>query len=149
MPTMKMKPTLPRLCLLAAACLASLAATAAAPDPKVLGLWKIEQARAAPLLHKLNARIEFGAEGRFSANGGCNSITSSYTLEANALKLGPLAIGRKACPEALMEQEDRVITALERATSARVPGHGLLELLDADGTVLLRASRPEAGAAQN
>lgn len=145
---MMMNSTLPRLCLLTAACLASLAATAA-PDPKVLGQWKIEQARAAPLLHKLNARIDFGAEGRLSANGGCNSISSSYTLEANALKLGPLAVGRKACPEALMEQEDRVITALERATSARVPGHGLLELLDADGTVLLRASRLEPGAAHN
>ena len=114
---------------------------AAAPDDKVLGLWKIEQARSAPLLHKLNARIDFGADGRFSANGGCNAIAARYTLEGNALRLGPLATGRKACPEALMEQEDRVLTALERAASARVPDHGLLELLDADGTVLLRASR--------
>lgn len=130
------------LAALAAAMLAP--ARAAAPDPAVLGLWKIEQARAAPLLHKLNARIDFGSDGRFNANGGCNPIASSYALDGNALRLGPLATGRKVCPEALMEQEDRVLTALERAVGARVPPHGLLELIDANGTVLLRASRMPA-----
>ena len=117
---------------------------AAAPDPKVLGLWKIEQARAAPLLHKLNARLAFGSDGKLSGNGGCNNVSSVYTLEANKLELGPLVTSRKACGDALMEQEDRVLTALERARVARVPAHGLLELLDADGTVLLRGSRLEA-----
>ena len=121
---------------------------AAAPDPKVLGLWKIEQARAAPLLYKLNARLDFGPDGKLVGNGGCNSIMSSYTLEANTLKLGVPASTRKVCPDALMEQEDRVLSALERAVAARVPDHGLLELLDADGTVLLRGSRVGAQSAQ-
>ena len=111
------------------------------PDPAVLGLWKIEQARAAPLLHKLNARLDFAPDGRLVGNGGCNGITSAYTLQGNRLTLGPLATTRKTCNEVLMEQEDRVLTALERAVTARVPPHGLLELLDADGTVLLRGSR--------
>lgn len=116
-------------------------APAGAPDPRVLGTWKIEQARAAPIVHKLNARISFGKDGQLSANGGCNSIASPYTLAGNRLKLGSLAISRKACNEVLMEQEDRVITALERAVGAAVPPHGLLELSDENGTVLLRATR--------
>ena len=119
----------------------SAAKSAVPPDPAVLGLWKIEQARAAPLLHKLNARLDFAPDGRLVGNGGCNSLTSAYTLQGNRLTLGPLATTRKTCGEALMEQEDRVLTALERAVTARVPPHGLLELLDADGTVLLRGSR--------
>lgn len=114
---------------------------AAVPDPRVLGLWKIEQARAAPIVHKLNARINFGKDGQLSANGGCNSIATPYTLAGNRLKLGSLAITRKACNEVLMEQEDRIITALERAVGAAVPPHGLLELSDENGTVLLRATR--------
>jgi heat shock protein HslJ len=118
------------------------------PDPAVLGVWKIEQARAAPLLHKLNARLDFAPDGRLVGNGGCNGITGAYTLQGNRLALGPLATTRKACNEVLMEQEDRVLSALERAVTARVPPHGLLELLDADGTVLLRGSRlPPASAA--
>lgn len=119
----------------------------AAPDPQVLGQWKIEQARAAPIVHKLNARLNFGKDGQFSANGGCNGITSRYTLAGNKLVLGPLVATRKHCGEVLMEQEDRVLTALERAVGARVPPHGLLELSDENGTVLLRAMRVE-GAGQ-
>jgi heat shock protein HslJ len=134
---------------LAAAALLTGASTAlAAPDPMVLGLWKIEQARAAPLQHKLNARIDFRPDGQIVANGGCNSITGSYTLEGGTLKLGALAVTRKVCNEALMEQEDRVISALERSVHARVPPHGLLELKDELGTVMLRGSRPEATPAQ-
>lgn len=116
----------------------------AAPDPQVLGLWKIEQARAAPIVHKLNARLNFGADGRLSGSGGCNSIASNYTLAGNKLELGPVIATRKHCGEVLMEQEDRVLTALERAVGARVPPHGLLELSDENGTVLLRATRVEA-----
>lgn len=116
---------------------------AAAPDPQVLGLWKIEQARAAPVVHKLNARLNFGTDGRLSGSGGCNSLGSTYTLAGNKLELGPVIATRKHCGEVLMEQEDRVITALERAVGARVPPHGLLELSDENGTVLLRATRVE------
>src|SRR5687767_11011553 len=107
----------------AAAPAATAAAPAAPPDPAVLGLWKIEQARAAPLLHKLNARLDFAPDGRLAGNGGCNSITSAYTLQGSRLTLGPLATTRKTCSEVLMEQEDRVLTALERAVTARVPPH--------------------------
>lgn len=116
-------------------------AQAGAPDPQVLGLWKIEQARAAPVVHKLNARLNFGTDGRFSGSGGCNSLASNYTLAGNQLRLGPVVATRKHCGEVLMEQEDRVITALERAVGAQVPPHGLLELSDSNGTVLLRATR--------
>lgn len=123
-------------------------AAVAAPDPQVLGLWKIEQARAAPLPHKLNARIDFRPDGQMLAHGGCNSITGRYTLEGNTLKLGALAVTRKICPDELMEQEDRVISALERAVHARVPPHGLLELKDELGTVMLRGSRVDAAPAQ-
>jgi heat shock protein HslJ len=117
---------------------------ATAPDPQVLGLWRIEQARAAPIAHKLNARLEFGKDGRLSGSGGCNSIAAPYTLAGNILTLGRIVTTRKHCGEVLMEQEDRVLTALERSVGASVPPHGLLELSDGNGTVLLRATRVEA-----
>jgi heat shock protein HslJ len=49
-----------------------------------------------------------------------------------------------ACPELQREQEDRVLTALEWAATARVRADGILELRDADGRGVLRATRPEA-----
>lgn len=114
------------------------------PDPKVLGPWLVEQARSAPLVVRGPARFIFGADGKFSGNATCNRVAASYTLAGNALKMSALAVTRMGCPNSLLEQEDRVLSALERAAVARVPAHGYLELLDADGAVLLRASRLEA-----
>jgi heat shock protein HslJ len=116
----------------------------APPDPKVLGEWRIEQARSAPLVDKRQARLNFGADGAVSGNASCNTFGGRYTLTGDKLKIGNLAITRKACGDALMEQEDRVLTALERAARATVPPHGFLTIQDADGAVLMRASRFEA-----
>lgn len=117
--------------------------SAAAPEASVLGEWIIEQARSAPLTDKRSARLNFGPDGALSGNGSCNVMSGRYTLQGSALAIGPVATTRKACGEALLEQEDRVLTALERAVRAAVPPHGFLTLWDADGAVLLRASRPE------
>lgn len=111
------------------------------PDPQVLGEWVIEQARSAPLLDKSKARLVFGPEGALGGHGSCNTLRGRYTLEGNRLKIGPIATTRMACSQALLEQEDRVLTALERAARATVPPHGFLTLQDADGAVLMRASR--------
>jgi heat shock protein HslJ len=45
------------------------------------------------------------------------------------------------CGELQLQQEDRILTALEHVVSARVRDDGLLELRDADGRGLLRATR--------
>jgi heat shock protein HslJ len=118
------------------------APTASLVDSGILGEWIIEQARSAPITDKRNARLNFGADGSLSGNASCNALTTRYTLTGEALKLGAIATTRKACNEALLEQEDRVLTALERASRVAVPPHGFLTLWDADGAVLMRASRP-------
>lgn len=117
------------------------AATPAAPDPKLLGIWRIEQARSAPLLDKRVARLDFGTDGQLSGQASCNGFTASYSLVGDRLKIGRIVTTRKACSVALMEQEDRVLTALERASRATVPSHGFLTLQDDDGAVLMRGSR--------
>jgi heat shock protein HslJ len=116
-------------------------APVAAPDPAVLGAWVIEQARSAPLTDKSKARLVFGPDGAMSGHASCNTMRGRYTLEGNALKIGAIATTRMICSEAQLEQEDRVLTALERARRAAVPPHGFLTLWDADGAVLMRASR--------
>lgn len=112
-----------------------------APDPAVPGEWVIEQARGAPLLDKSQARLRFGPGGILSGHTGCNTLLGRYTLAGQTLKIGAIGTTRRACSEVLMEQEDRVLSALERAARAAVPVHGYLTLWDADGAVLLRASR--------
>ncbi len=123
--------------------LAGAQAPAATPDPLALqGAWRIEQARTEPLLDKRHARLEFHADGRLSGHTSCNTLQARYQIDAgHRITLGPVATTRQRCAPLQMEQEDRVLTALELAATARVRPDGLLELRDADGRGVLRGTR--------
>lgn len=130
---------------IAAMLAAGLAGCATGPSLEVAGAWRIEQARSAPLLDKRLARLVFGPGGALGGHTSCNRLSARYTLEGDRLVLGPVATTRMACGELQREQEDRVLTALERVATARVRPDGLLELRDAEGRGLLRATRVDAG----
>jgi heat shock protein HslJ len=118
---------------------------AVAPAPlEVRGLWRIDQARSEPLLDRRQARLDFGTDGRLSGHTSCNRLTATYTLDGTKLTIGPIATTRMRCGEREMEQEDRVLSALEAAATARVRPDGLLELRDADGRGVLRGTRFDA-----
>ncbi len=130
------------LCACAVISMASWSALSSAADT-VLGAWRIEQARSEPILYKRKARIDFGADGSLGGHTSCNALSGRFMLEGSSLKIGPVVTTRMACAQLQMEQEDRILTALELAVSARVRNDGLLELRDADGRGLLRATRFE------
>jgi heat shock protein HslJ len=115
----------------------------AAAPPSVRTEWRVVQARSEPMLDTRRARLDFRADGRLVGHTSCNSLSASYTLDGDRLKVGPVVTTRMACARLQMEQEDRVLTALELAATARVRGDGLLELRDADGTGVLRAVRAD------
>jgi len=125
------------------ACAAPPAAEPAAPavSSDVAGVWVIEQARTEPILDKRRARLVLGAEGRLSGHTSCNAMNGPYTLQGDKIQIGAIAITRMTCGPLLLEQEDRILTALEIAAMARVRPDGLLELRDADGRGVLRATR--------
>lgn len=135
-----MKPAVLALstALLLAGCAAE---TAPAAPADIYGTWVIEQARAEPILDKRRARLVLGRDGRLSGHNSCNAMNGSFTLEGDRIRIGPIATTRMACPELLREQEDRILTALELAVTARVRPDGLLEIRDVDGRGLLRATR--------
>lgn len=125
--------------------MAALAGCATPPPPReVSGLWRIEQARTEPLLDKRHARLVFERDGRLGGHTSCNVLSASYSLLGDRLTIGPVATTRMACAELQREQEDRVLTALELAATARVRPDGILELRDAEGRGVLRATRFEA-----
>jgi heat shock protein HslJ len=71
-------------------------------------------------------------DGRASGSSGCNKLMGSYTHAApGALRVGPLAGTRMACPPAMMVQEQALATAYERGTRYRIAGE-TLTLLDGD-----------------
>lgn len=110
---------------------------------EIYGTWVIEQARSAPIIDKSRARLVLGRDGAVSGHDSCNPMKGSYsyTTQGDRIKFGKLATGRIYCVELYGEQSDRILSALELAATARVRQDGLLEIRDADGRGLLRATR--------
>jgi heat shock protein HslJ len=119
-------------------------ATAQTAPGSVRGAWKIVQARTEPILDQRNARLELGADGRLGGHTSCNTLSALYTLDGAQIHIGPIVTTRMACSPLRLEQEDRILTALESAVTAIVRADGLLEIRDSDGRGLLRAIRFEA-----
>ncbi|WP_418982059.1 META domain-containing protein [Alistipes sp.] len=78
------------------------------------------------------------ADGQLSGTGACNRIFGSYTAdEKRALKIGPLASTRMACPG--LETEREFVAALESATHYDMDGPMLLLLCDGELRAVFQA----------
>ncbi len=77
--------------------------------------------------------LRFTADGKVQGSAGCNRLSGVYTREGGALKFGPLATTRMACPA--MDLERRFLEALGATARWRIVG-GALELSDASGRSL-------------
>ncbi len=73
---------------------------------------------------------------RATGSGGCNRISGGYDAGETALRIGPIASTRMACP-GTERVEAAFIHALEKTARYRVSGR-MLELLDASGASLAR-----------
>jgi heat shock protein HslJ len=73
-------------------------------------------------------------ESRVTGSGGCNRLAGTFALSADALRFGPLATTRMACPEPAMAREQAFLAALDRVTSYELDER-TLTLLAADDVV--------------
>lgn len=77
--------------------------------------------------------------GRLYGSGGCNRYTTSYQTTGEQLTVATIASTRMACPEPVMEQESRYLTALQGAQRYTLNEQGLQITYQTDqGTGVLR-----------
>jgi len=57
-------------------------------------------------------RLEFQPDGRVAGYSGCNSVSGTWKLEGDAVRLGPLIMTKRACPGARDEMERRFMQAV-------------------------------------
>lgn len=89
---------------------------------------------AAPAAGERAAQLRLSAEGkRMQGYTGCNSMTSGYTLEGDALRFIPIAATRRYCADTA-DLETAFLQALGKATRYRIAGKQL-ELLAGDRVV--------------
>ena len=91
------------------------------------------------------ASMTFAADGSWAGTTGCNRITGGYVQDGSALTLTPGAMTEMACTGPVAAQETAIVAALPLVASFR--GTDQLELLSAEGTVLLSFAPGIAGLA--
>lgn len=118
-----------------------------APDltATIVGTWEVVTLAAADALSTplpgTTPTITFADDGALNADGGCNQIGATWQLDGSALSIDEGQRTLMACldPVGVMEQEDALAAALERA--ARVEIADQLTILDAEGITLIVAER--------
>lgn len=104
--------------------------------------WVAESIGSAGVIDRVQSRLEVLAEGRIAGNSGCNAFGGAGVLSNGAVKVGPLATTRKACPPAIMDQEQKFLAALGKAVRYEATSGGRMMILrDANGAELVRFTR--------
>jgi heat shock protein HslJ len=79
----------------------------------------------------------FAEDGTLSGSSGCNTYTTSYTVDRDALTIdGAIMSTAMACEQDVMDQEAAYLAALVESAGFEIQGT-TLTLLDADGGFLL------------
>ncbi len=69
-----------------------------------------------------------------AGSAGCNDYNGSYKLDGDKVTIGPLATTRKACDQAIMDQETEFLTALQTPSTVEQSG-ATVTLRDAAGAM--------------
>ncbi len=134
-----------RLALIVLACALLGCATTA---PQLAGAWRIEDVDGGGVIDSSRLEITFAPDGGVSGQSGCNAFTGRYTQNGASVDIGPLASTRRACAEALMLQEARVLQALDAVTTASLEADGALVLTGAAPARLLLRRMDETATAR-
>lgn len=98
--------------------------------------WDVATIGGAPVLADSQVSLQFLADGRMAGSSGCNRYHGGYELSGEGLRFGQTAATLMACPEALMEQEQRFFEALARIERFDIAPDGQLQLIAGDQVVL-------------
>jgi heat shock protein HslJ len=78
----------------------------------------------------------FGSDGQVTGRAGCNDYFGPYTIDGEAISVGPLASTRMACEDAVMAVENAYLGALGSAATWAATS-AALTLVTADGGELV------------
>jgi heat shock protein HslJ len=76
---------------------------------------------------------EFGADGTVEGNAGCNHFSGPYTIDGDAIGIGPLASTLVACAPSDLHDQEAQYLALLTAADKWSQTAGVLELVDTGG----------------
>lgn len=78
----------------------------------LVGKWRVEKIAGQVADPDVKTWLEFESAGTVGGTGGCNSVFGPLRLDGDGLRIGPLAVTRKACPPKVMGQERDFLKAI-------------------------------------
>jgi heat shock protein HslJ len=121
-------------------CLVSIGSSAYAADEIAGPTWLVESVTGAGTIDTGQTQLVIAADGRVSTTVGCNRIAGSAKIDGDKLSFGPLISTRKACAPALMDAEQKYMTALAAVRSFRIEGT-MMTFAGEAGTALITFAR--------
>lgn len=115
------------------AMIVALVAAPACAATQLTGEWQVEDIGGGGIIDSSHVTLDFSEAGRIAGSGGCNRYTAALAEDGGGLTIGPAAATRMACPEALMNQEQRFFDALSSVERYERDGTGALLLFASDG----------------
>ena len=92
-----------------------------------------------PVPEGIGASVAFNPDGTVEGFDGCNSFSGGYSVDGDAIAIGPLMGTMMACDDATNTFAQQYLTALQAATTWAVTT-GTLDLRDADGAQQVEAT---------
>jgi putative lipoprotein len=117
------------------------ASAPAADEPTLVGVeWVATDIDDAPAAAGVRSTLTFGADGRVTGKGGCNSYFGTYKLDDDdGLAISAIGSTKMACPGPQMTQETKFLSILGGATKFAFEDDGALVVMAGeDQSVLLR-----------
>lgn len=99
--------------------------------------WLIEDIAGAGVIDNVPASLHFLPGGRLAGNASCNRIIGSYETDGADLEMTPVGTTQMLCPEALMNQERKLLDLLPLISRYLIDDTGALILTASDGTTIL------------
>lgn len=102
--------------------------------------WRIESIAEGGVIDNSHATLQFLGNGRLAGSATCNRIIGSYAADGARLRIQPAGTTMMACPEALMNQERKLLDLLPAIERFQIDETGELVLYTAEGPAV-RARR--------
>jgi heat shock protein HslJ len=99
----------------------ALSQTQEAPILDLLGTeWLLEDLGGSGVIDNAQATLSFPERGKVIGNGSCNRFFGSVEIRGDLVRFGTIGATRMQCAEAVSEQEQRYLVALEAADQMSV-----------------------------
>ncbi|WP_372940770.1 META domain-containing protein [Shewanella sp.] len=107
---------------------------------QLLGTWNVDVVVDTPAIYNSPANIVFSQNGQLSGNNSCNQFFGHYVQQGSRLQIATQGATMKACIDALMAQEAKLMQAISLVKHVDI-SDGKLNLMSANGDTLLRLTK--------